>query len=970
MFKFKNKEKKKDVKQIYFQDKPITDYADDYIGFESEADMLLDEIVNDSKVIGLISDYGSGKSSIISLLESNINNIKKYGKINHVSNYNFDKNDVKKINIIRVNLFDADGIISTDDRLELHKKMIIELAKHKNRNLKYILKRVNPAYRVIDVDTKNIISKILFFVGIALILLNLIFKTGLLSYWKMDFIPYNIINFFKAICSSGGVFGFIFLISSAIAGKIVISYSKSYTGKEFGEYDAQLLFDKVMDDYDVIVLEDLDRLNKPGDVKSFIYEIYSYYSNFKKVTFILPITQHIFDNMDVSNKEDNNSKKMIDKKYKLFTSVLHLPSIMNSDFTGILRELLISKKNNLSKDLNDIFQFDNPVWNELAKGKDLNIRIIKHRLNEAMHLALSNNSRFDSFSIESCVIFTYLKETYGDAFNDIIKEELDNGISSFKFKQMVDEYLIYDGDDEFDKFSQNYTSNDELERDIINALNEGYIDYNYERYIFNYSKNNKIFNTDESNLYNSYISDVDYIYDENKIKSVLENSHDWLDDAIKRRKDLNINKNLVNSLPKNIFDSISIFDYIYGILSKEEKSELYLKKLSLSDNKSSFTLKALDKISSYYSSDMLSDYFESIKDDFRTNSETINIINTRKKLLNIFNERNSCLLTFYDKSFPIVSIDELNIINSNGNNIYDFIDSSLINANNIALYVDYVNNVDNIETNTTNNYFLGLGNDCVDYISKNLKSLEFLSDDQKRDFFESKGKYINVSDIKEIMAFINNINYSYSVLEQNAIDKLNANLIGEDEYNGFVNSLPFANKVTIEFLENDKCFFPINSKLLDQLKSEKKYYGYYKFKTINDGVIPVIDESNADSISRMIYSNQKFNEYIFDSYDFVNYIISNKIYDDYPSNFAMGLVHGNQTYNLIKYILSNSNLLDVNEYLNTISNLDIPYFEFKSLILEFGNIFSNLNNETYINLYNVSNRNIKSQIKKKFLRKN
>ena len=66
MFKFKNKEKKKDVKQIYFQDKPITDYADDYIGFESEADMLLDEIVNDSKVIGLISDYGSGKSSIIS----------------------------------------------------------------------------------------------------------------------------------------------------------------------------------------------------------------------------------------------------------------------------------------------------------------------------------------------------------------------------------------------------------------------------------------------------------------------------------------------------------------------------------------------------------------------------------------------------------------------------------------------------------------------------------------------------------------------------------------------------------------------------------------------------------------------------------------------------------------------------------------------------------------------------------------
>ena len=968
MFKFKNKEEKKDIKQIYFQDKPITDYVDDYIGFESEADMLLDEIVNDSKVIGLISDYGSGKSSIISLLESNINNIKKYGKINHDSNYNFDKNDVKKINIIRVNLFDADGNISKDDRLELHKKMIIELAKHKNRNLKYILKRVNPAYRIIDVDTKNIFSKILFFAGIALILLNLIYKTGLLSYWKMDFIPDNIISFLKAICSSGGVFGFILLISSAIAGKIVISYSKTYTGKEFGEYDAQLLFDKVMDDYDVIVLEDLDRLNKPDDVKSFIYEIYSYYSNFKKVTFILPITQHIFDNMDVSDKEeDNNLKKMIDKKYKLFTSVLHLPSIMNRDFTGILRELLASKKNYLSKDLNDIFQFDNPVWNELAKGKNLNIRIIKHRLNEAMHLALLNNSRFNSFSIESCIIFTYLKETYCSDFNELIKEELDNGISSFKFKKMVDEYLIYDGDGEFEQFSQKYTSNEALEKDIIDALNSGYIDYNYERYIFNYSKNNKIFNTDESNLYNSYIANDDYIYDEEKIKSILNNSHDWLDKAIQRRKELNINKNLVDSLPKNIYDSISVFDYIFSKLRKEEKSEFYLKKLSLSNNKSSFTLKSLEKISSYYNEDMLIEYFETVKEDFKTNSDAINVINTRKKLLNIFNDKNSCLLTFYDDAFPVASIDELKVINSNGNTIYDFIDSSLINTNNIALYVDYVNGIDDIETDTTNDYFLGLGNDCVDYISKHLKSLEKMSDNQKKEYFDNKGKYINITGLKEIMTFTNNINYSYPSLEQSVIDKLNANLINIDEYKEYINSLPFANNVTLEFLGNDICFFPINTKLLEQLKSEKMYYEYYKFKTINDGVIPNIDEKNANSISRLIYGNQKFGVYVSDNYYFSNYIIYNKIYEDYPPNFAMNLVSGKQTYNLIKFVFDNSNILDVNDYLSNISNLDIPYSEFKSLALEFNDIFSNLNEETYTHLYNISNTSIKGQIKKRFL---
>ena len=63
--------------KVYYQDDPINNFKDDKIGFEEEVNMLKEGIEGNAKVIGMISDYGSGKSSIINLLENNINK-KKY----------------------------------------------------------------------------------------------------------------------------------------------------------------------------------------------------------------------------------------------------------------------------------------------------------------------------------------------------------------------------------------------------------------------------------------------------------------------------------------------------------------------------------------------------------------------------------------------------------------------------------------------------------------------------------------------------------------------------------------------------------------------------------------------------------------------------------------------------------------------------------------------------------------------------
>lgn len=49
---------------IVFVNKPISSVEDDAIGFSTQVDTIYEAIDNGSTMIGLIADYGSGKSSV------------------------------------------------------------------------------------------------------------------------------------------------------------------------------------------------------------------------------------------------------------------------------------------------------------------------------------------------------------------------------------------------------------------------------------------------------------------------------------------------------------------------------------------------------------------------------------------------------------------------------------------------------------------------------------------------------------------------------------------------------------------------------------------------------------------------------------------------------------------------------------------------------------------------------------------
>ena len=65
--------------KLYFQDFPVRNYEEDFVGFEEEVEMLKEGIDSESRIIGLVADYGSGKSSIIELLKAELDTKKTMG---------------------------------------------------------------------------------------------------------------------------------------------------------------------------------------------------------------------------------------------------------------------------------------------------------------------------------------------------------------------------------------------------------------------------------------------------------------------------------------------------------------------------------------------------------------------------------------------------------------------------------------------------------------------------------------------------------------------------------------------------------------------------------------------------------------------------------------------------------------------------------------------------------------------------
>ena len=76
-------EKEEEIKPIIFQNKPITSEEQDLFDYSYQKQVLDSAIDSDARIIGIIGDYGTGKSSITKLLENSRR--KKHDKIVNIN---------------------------------------------------------------------------------------------------------------------------------------------------------------------------------------------------------------------------------------------------------------------------------------------------------------------------------------------------------------------------------------------------------------------------------------------------------------------------------------------------------------------------------------------------------------------------------------------------------------------------------------------------------------------------------------------------------------------------------------------------------------------------------------------------------------------------------------------------------------------------------------------------------------------
>lgn len=454
---------------IVFVNTPISDALYDVIGFDSQVKTLRAAIDDGANMIGIIANYGTGKSSMTELLSQS---------------FSVDGNKP-----IKINMWDCLGrSTACKDKLNenisnLTKSFLYQLSNGKDRKFgSYINKILSKNYGNISFATNKanvflpwIISSAVCFSIYKMLGIS---NTGVTKYlWSWC----NVIAPFLKMCSP------FFLLASAIClflgiKDICIAFShwnmpnkkEPEINDVFETYNLIIEHLKPENGKQLIFIDDLDRINEKEIIIEFLKELYRFQESLgdlrEKFVFVISIKpeselemkitkDEIDTNSDDADKKDGALKEYKglenfkdDKIYsKIFDVILSLKPIHFDDYDSVLLGLIktdANKMNELSK-MNKNFVFDNNLpssFKWIKKGTNLTLRDLKDRLNQtiATYVSLKNKTYKVKTSVEfeACTAVSFLESQYSKEYYTLIKDE-----DSFA-KFMKDSYRIINESEE------------------------------------------------------------------------------------------------------------------------------------------------------------------------------------------------------------------------------------------------------------------------------------------------------------------------------------------------------------------------------------------------------------------------------------------------------------------------------------------------------------------------------------------
>lgn len=267
-------------------------------------------------------------------------------------------------------------------------------------------------------------------------------------------------------------------------------------------YAQEVLYRKLFKHY-VFVIEDLDRTDNPEIVTEFLKELRKYYlsdQNFwkwlhhNKVTFVVCIKPEALLRKSINNDIGGNEKTSKNPflYHKFFDYILNLPEISIDNYDAILNGLL--------KELNDelvclglisenqeasISNIKGMQW--LIRGRALDIRIIKTRLNHVLTLYENLNSKFSEkgISFEKCAAIVYLMTEYENDFYALRASMIEKLLSLYAQNKLEDETEVLNiiGDTFCENFRQ----------EMVSLVESKLVDANYRIYFYNYPKDSNLY---------------------------------------------------------------------------------------------------------------------------------------------------------------------------------------------------------------------------------------------------------------------------------------------------------------------------------------------------------------------------------------------------------------------------------------------------------------------------------------------
>lgn len=493
----------KEVDNLTYLNKPISGEEWDGIGVSPYVDNLESAIRSGASLIAVISQFGTGKSSVMEMLKKRYFGTEKLDGVDYIREYH------------EVNMWSVLKQGNENAGTELHKSFLYQLISSVDSSKgEYVSKRMSSNYGLFRISLDSFWKTLAGVCAIALGTVGVLLKWAKPVIKDWEWVKEGVLDTLPII---------LIMIALAILVCVVLFSEMVFSAKESEKRERLIDENELIQLYRnhilrplsgkwqirkpkhyVVFVEDLDRSNHKKEIYNFLKELRKYYladdtsKKYKnRVTFVVSIMP---ESLLRSYEGFEDKDGFIYDKIFDYTVSLNRVNIDNYDV--VLDHLVLEKREELERIGISVSNNDNvhaiPGMQWIVYGRNVSIRQVKTRLNDAILTYNSIYTKFDKrqdrkfVDFSRCAMVAYLRSEYAEDFYQLKDQDMEEIYGDFVSNKYV---TTEDAVDEW-KGSHCHLSRDFLE-EIYDLMEKHLIDGNYRIYFNNYPMDSHLYTVDE-----------------------------------------------------------------------------------------------------------------------------------------------------------------------------------------------------------------------------------------------------------------------------------------------------------------------------------------------------------------------------------------------------------------------------------------------------------------------------------------